>query len=189
MFGSRLFVGCCRVCGVRHTSCHIAHHTRVCAPRHLRCDFCSVKLQCPIVGRAFVSGELLPLFNRSVKCFTFRCETFTRDVFISRIIGSNHTRTCPRLNRHIANGHPFLNAEGTDRRTRIFNDGTVATVNTDVSNDREDDVFCGYAVGECAINPNLKGFRFLLQETLRGEDMFDLACADAESECPECAMR
>src|SRR5579863_3916627 len=61
----------------------------------------------------------------------------------------------------------------------------VAARDADFPDDGENQVLGRDALRALAADLDLCGLRFELRQTLRGQDVLDFACADAEGECAE----
>jgi hypothetical protein len=62
----------------------------------------------------------------------------------------------------------------------VFDDRTGAAVHADPADDVQDDVLGRHALAEFTVDADAKGFRFALQQALRGQHVTDFGGADAE---------
>ena len=104
------------------------------------------------------------------------------------LVGSDHAGTRAGLDRHVAHRHPRLHRERLDRRAAKLDHVALAACRADLGNDRKDDVLCCHALGQLAIDSDGESLKGLQGQRLCGQNMLDLAGADAEGECPEGAV-
>ena len=63
-----------------------------------------------------------------------------------------------------------------------------STICADLTDNPEREIFCGDTLTKRAGDVNQHRFRTALWEALRGENVFDFRCADAERQRAKCAM-
>ena len=65
---------------------------------------------------------------------------------------------------------------------------TCTASSANLANNRQDHVFRRDPGNQCAINGDPHVFRWLLNQGLRGQHMFNLGCTNAKGQCAECTM-
>ena len=79
--------------------------------------------------------------------------------------------------------------EAAHHGTGVFDDVARAAVGADLADEKQNDVLGGDAAAKLPIDTQLEGFRSRLQQRLRGQHVLDFACADAEGQSAESAVR
>ncbi len=158
------------------------------APTDLRGDIFGIVNFDAVVFGAGIAGELAPAFYRCVKVFSFRSELAAFYVFESGFVGGDHAGAGAGFDRHVADGHTLFHGKTANDRTGVFDDVTGATVGADLTDEEQDDVFGGDAAAEMAVDAELEGFGFGLEQRLCGQDVFHFAGADAKGESAERAV-
>src|SRR5204863_8023130 len=103
--------------------------------------------------------------------------------------GCDHAGARAAFDGHVADGHASVHGKRADGFATVFGDVAVAAGDASFSDDGEDEVLCGYALGTLSMHKNVKRLRPRLHEALRGEDVFDFAGANAERQRAERAVR
>src|SRR5207302_9766809 len=106
----------------------------------------------------------------------------------SGFIRRDHAGARAAFNAHVADSHASVHRKGTDGFAAVFGDVTVATANADLSDDGENQVFCGDASGALSVEENVQRLRARLNETLRRENVLNFAGTNAERQSAECAV-
>ena len=104
------------------------------------------------------------------------------------LVGGDHARAGAGLDRHVADGHPGLHRELLDGRAAVFEDVALAAAGADPGDDRQDQVLGGDAVGQFALDRDRHGPGAGQRQRLGGQDVLDLAGADAEGQRAEGAV-
>ena len=105
------------------------------------------------------------------------------------LIRRDHAGACPRLDGHVAHGHPLLHREGANDLAGVFDDMTSRATHAKPRAHGENHVLRRHASGQASINADLERLRLCLQETLCREHMRHLRRPDAECHRAECAVR
>jgi hypothetical protein len=111
------------------------------------------------------------------------------DPFERRVVGGDHPRPAAGLDRHVAHRHPPLHREALDNRPGVLDDMPDSAGGPDLADRSENQVLRGHPEAELALVADHHRARLLLLQRLGGEHVLDLARADAEGECAECAVR
>ena len=77
-----------------------------------------------------------------------RSETAIPEIGESSLVGRDHAGAGPRLDAHVAQGHPPFNGKPSDRFPRIFDDVAGSTVSPDLSDNSERQIFRSHALRE-----------------------------------------
>src|SRR4029077_6552571 len=104
------------------------------------------------------------------------------------VIRRNHSGASAALDGHVANGHAAFHGKFGNGCSAIFRNVAGAAADADFSDDGENDVLRGNALRAFAVHKDVQRLRFRLNKTLRGENVFDFAGADSESERAERAV-
>ena len=103
--------------------------------------------------------------------------------------GPIRARAGAGLDRHVADRHPPFHRERRDRRPVVLQHVPGRAAGPDRADHRQDDVLGLEAGGEPAGHLDAeRAGPASLAERLRGQDVLDLARADAEGQGPECAV-
>ena len=93
------------------------------------------------------------------------------------------------FDRHVADGHAAFHGERADRRAGVLDDVALGAGHADLPDRAEDQVLGAHAEAGLALDVDPHGPRRRLGERLGGQDVLDLAGADAEGQRPEGAVR
>ncbi len=102
-----------------------------------------------------------------------------------RLVGGDHPRLGAPLDGHVADGHPRLHRELADRVAAVLDDVALPAAGRLLGDQRQDEVLGGGALGQLTGHLDRHRLRPGLRQRLSGEDVLDLAGADAEGERPE----
>ncbi len=105
------------------------------------------------------------------------------------LVGGDHARAGAGLDRHVADGHPGLHRELLDGGAAVLQDVALAAAGADLRDDRQDQVLGGDVLGQLAVDRDGHGLRAGQRQGLGGQDVLDLAGADAERQRAEGAVR
>src|SRR5208283_6061447 len=105
-----------------------------------------------------------PVFDCIAKFIAARNERAAFEIGEGGFIGRDHASARAAFDGHVADCHATFHREGANGFAAVFGDVASAATDTDFSDDSEDDVFCGYAPGALAVDQNVQGFRFALDE-------------------------
>ena len=97
-----------------------------------------------------------------------------------RLVGGDQAGPGPGLDRHVADGHPAFHRQGPDGRAPVLDDGADPAAGADAADDGQDDVLGRDPGGQVAVDGDRHGPGSPLGEGLGGQDVLDLAGADAE---------
>ena len=100
-------------------------------------------------------------------------------------VGSDHAGAGTGFDAHVADRHAAFHGEGADGGAGVLDDVAGGAVGADAADDVEDDVLSGDAEGEVTFDVDAECFWLVLRQGLGGEDVLDLAGADAEGEGSE----
>ena len=174
---------------VGHFATHAGHHLRVSAPGDLRLYLSGIQLHHGIKMRAFVTVQRAPVFRGLVPLRARGRKHTALAIGNCFLVTCHHARTCAGLNGEIAQSHTPFHRQIAYRTTGELNRMAGAASGADLADDRKRDVLGCNAHTQLAIDHNIHILVFLHHHALRGEHMLDLAGADAERQCPECAVR
>jgi hypothetical protein len=105
------------------------------------------------------------------------------------LVGRDHARAPAALDRHVADGHPALHRERLDGRAGELDRVADGARDAHLADRAEDEVLGGDALAELALVADDHRPGLVLHERLGGEDVLDLARADAEGQRAERAVR
>ncbi len=97
-----------------------------------------------------------------------------------RVVRRDHPGAGTRLDGHVADGHPTLHREGSDRVAAVLDEMAGATAGPDARDDPEDDVLRAHVRRRLTLDRHGHGPRTLARDRLRREDVLDVARPDAE---------
>ena len=137
---------------------------------------------------AIVGLEEFPAIYGGLKFLAARDEGAAFEIGERRVVGGDHAGTRAAFDGHVADGHAAVHGESADGFAAVFGNLRVAAADAHFTDDGEDDVFRGDALGTLAVDEDVERLGFGLHEALRGEDVFDFAGADAEGESAEGAV-
>jgi len=107
-------------------------------------------------------------------------QTGALEIREGRFIGGDHSSARAAFDSHIANGHAAVHRKGADRFTAIFRDVAGTAADANFSDNGENEVFGGDALGTLAVNENMERLAPRLHQALRGEHVLHFAGTDAE---------
>ena len=105
------------------------------------------------------------------------------------LVGRNHSSACPAFDGHVAHGHAAFHGQSANSFARIFEDVARAPGNSNLADDRQNEIFRCHAARPLAVNFNFHRLGFELRQTLGGEHVLNFASADSKRERAECAVR
>jgi hypothetical protein len=187
--GGFLVVEIFEVVGIGNASGYAADHSGIGAPGDLRSDLFGLQFYGDVEFCAFVAGKLLPAGDRFVKFFAAGNECAAFEIFERGFVWRDHSGAGASFHRHVADGHAAFHAQFADCLAGVFDYVAGAATDSDFSDDGENNVFCSDTVRTLAVHHDVHGFGFRLDESLGGENVFDFAGADTESESAERAVR
>src|SRR5882762_9702432 len=188
-FRGLLIVEILEVVRIRDARGDAGDHAGVSSPSDLRSDLFGVELDGHIKFRAVVGLELLPAFNGFLKRFAARDKRTAFEISEGGFIRRDHAGARAAFDGHVADGHASVHGKGANGFAAVFGNVTIAAGDAGFSDNGENEVLGGDAPGALAVDENVESLRARLNETLRREDMFDFAGADAESQGAQRAMR
>src|SRR3954452_24355779 len=133
-----------------------------------------------------VGSQLAPGLDRRAEVLGRAGAAF--DPLERRVVGGDHAGAAAALDRHVADRHPALHRERLDRRAGELDDVAGGSVGAHLADRAEDQVLGGDAEAALALVADAHRLRLALGERLGGENVLDLAGADAERERPERAV-
>src|SRR6266404_1758400 len=177
--------------GVRvgHARSYASDHAGIGAPGDLRRDVFGVQLDGHVEPGAVVAAQLLPALDRFLKRFAARDERTAFEIGERGFVGRDHAGARAAFDGHVADGHAAVHGEAADGFATVFGDVSIAAADANFADDSENDVLGGDAGGALAVHHDVQRFRARLHQALRGENVLDLAGADAEGERAERAVR
>ena len=104
-------------------------------------------------------------------------------------VGRDHAGARAAFDGHVADGHAAVHGEFADGLAAVFGDVAGAAADADFSDDGENDVFGGDAVGALAVDHDVQVLERDCDQALGGEHVLDFAGADAEGQRAERAVR
>ena len=105
------------------------------------------------------------------------------------VVRRDHACTRTGFDRHVAYRHALFHIKRVYSIATILNYVTRTAVDSNFSDDGENDVLCAHPIRNSTIDVNRQCFRFALQQALGRENVPNLGRADAEGEGTECSMR
>ena len=130
--------------------------------------------------RVVVGRQGVPVRDGLVPVGTGRRVVATLDVVVRGLVGRDHAGTGTGLDRHVADGHPALHRERPDRRAAVLEHVALPAAGADLRDDRQDDVLRRDAGAQRPLDGDRHRLEGLERQGLRGQDVLDLARADAE---------
>src|SRR3954447_14367829 len=106
-----------------------------------------------------------------------------------RVVGRPQAGAPAALDGHVADRHAALHRERLDGRARVLDDVSDRAVDAHLPDGAEDEILGGDAEAEVALVADAHRLGLGLDEALGGEDVLDLARADAEGQRAERAVR
>ena len=103
-------------------------------------------------------------------------------------VGIHIAAACATFDGHVADGHALFHGHAVENVARVFISVADAAVRAEQADDVEDDVLRIDSGAEVAVHLDAAHFHFLKRDGLRGENVADLAGADAESDRAERAV-
>ncbi|GJC96846.1 flp pilus assembly protein TadG [Colletotrichum higginsianum] len=110
------------------------------------------------------------------------------EVLEGDVVGGDHTGSRATLDGHVADRHAGLHAEAADDGAAELDDGAGAAGGADLANGVQDDVLGADAGGQLAVDLYPHVLAPLGDQALGGQDVLDLAGADAEGQGTEGAV-
>ena len=164
------------------------HLGRVGSPGHVGEQRGPIDVHLFVEGGALVGGQLLPGLDCLVPCRTLGGVVAPFDVGQGGLVGGDHAGACPRLDGHVADGHPSFHREAPDGRAPVLDDVPHPPAGADAPDDGEHEVLGRDPGWKLPVDGDRHGRRSALGEGLGGQDVLDLTGADAEGEGPEGAV-
>ena len=162
---------------------------RVRAPGQGRADVACVDDHVLVEARAFIAGELRPARLGGFERGALRCAWRVRHPRVGHFVRCDHAGACTGFDGHVAQGHALLHVHRADGGAAVFQHVAGAAVHADHADDVQDHVLGADAGCQRAVDGDRHGFRFALQQALRGQHVANFAGADAEGQRSERAMR
>src|SRR5574344_96780 len=120
-----------------------------------------------------------PLLHSLVPVSTLRCVFTSFQILESSLVWSNQTCTRTHLDREIGECQSTLHAHVANGRACIFYSITSSSRSGHLSHDVESHILSSRAFGEFSFNIDAHGLWLALQNTLAGQHLSHLACANA----------
>ena len=159
--------------------------SRIDAPSDGGADFGSLEDLHVVVHGIGVGGHLPPLRDGGVPILAFGAVGAAFQVFEGFFVWVDVTDSGAALDRHVADGHALFNGEAFDRWAGILVGVASSTVDPKGTDDVEDNIFCVDAGAKFAPDLDLADFEGRERHGLGGQDVSNLAGADAESDRTE----
>ena len=105
------------------------------------------------------------------------------------LVGRNHSSARPAFDGHIAHGHAAFHGQSANRFAHIFEDVARTPGNSNLPDDRQNEIFGRHATRPLAVNFNLHRLGFELRQALGSQHVLNFAGADSKCERAECAVR
>src|SRR6266478_1668042 len=160
-------------------------HAGIGAPGDLRSNLLGLQLDLHVQVGAAIALEQLPAFDGFLKRFAARDKRTPFEICEGGFIGRDHTGARASFDGHVADGHASVHRKGANGFAAILRDVAVAAADADLSDDGENQVLRGDALGALAVNENVQRLGARLNEALRCKDVLDFAGADAERQRAE----
>src|ERR1035437_5932258 len=141
-----------------------------------------------VVCRAFVRRQRLPERDRLVPSGALWRELATLQIGERGFVRGYETGAGAALDRHVADRHPLFHGKRADGVTREFEDVTSPAADADAGDQGQDYVLGADAPLEPAVDLHAERLGLALQQSLRGQDHFDLARPASERPRPEGAV-
>ena len=171
---------------IGHLAADARHLPGIGSPGDLRFNVGGVKPLHAVVVGARIAHQLLPLLDRRVKILGN--ERASAEIVERLLVRGDQPAAGTGLDGHVADGHPLFHTQGPDGGAGVFDAIAGSTAGRNLADHPEDEVLGGDARRQPTFNANLQGPRFVLQERLRGQHVFDLAGANTEGQCPKGPM-
>ena len=158
-------------------------------PGRHRHDGRAVDRHLAIEARAGVGRERPPIGERRVPIASLRRPGATGEIGERRRIRRDKPGARAHLDRHVADRQPLLDGQGFDRRAGVFDQQAGAAADAEPGDDRQDEILCGRACREPAVDGDPHRLRRGLPQHLRRHRMRRFGGADTEGERTERAVR
>jgi hypothetical protein len=109
-------------------------------------------------------------------------------VVVGGLVGRDHPGARTPLDAHVADRHAALHGQRGDRLAAVLHDVALAAARAHLGDEGEDEVLRRRTDRQPALDGDRHRPRAREREGLRGEDVLDLAGADAEGEGAEGAV-
>ena len=174
---------------MRHSTTDIDDHFRRGAPAHLRRNRRRIQQHFALEHGIGVANQGAPVCFRLIPQRALRCKRPPAQKVHRRVIDRDQSGARTRLNRHVAHRHPPFHGQRPYRTAGKFQRVARAARCADGADDRQHQILGEHAGGHFAFDADTHRLRLFLRQTLRGEDVFHFARADAEGQRGERAMR
>ena len=141
-----------------------------------------------IVFRIGIRSGGFPAGDGGIPVGALRSEGAAFEVFESGVVGIHIAHARAALDGHIANGHALFLGEGIESGAREFIGVAEAAVDSEFSDDVENDILRVNAGGEFSIHFDAADLGLVERHGLGREDIADLAGANAKGDCAECTV-
>ena len=138
---------------------------------------------------ARIRVQTLPVRYCVIEQFTFGCEWPASQVLDRFFVYRHHARARTRFDRHIADRHAAFHRQRTNSCTRKLDRVTGPACGANLADDGEHDILGRHTAPDLALYADQQRFRFFRHQALRGHDVLDFRCADAERQRGKCAVR
>ena len=159
------------------------------APGNGRGDVGGVVGDKVVVFRVGVRGGRLPARHSGLPIGALRRVGAAFEIFESRFIGIHIAHTRASLDRHVADRHALLLRESVECGSAVFIGEAESTIDPEFPDDVQNHIFRVNAGGEFSIHLDTPDLRLVKRHGLGGEDIADLAGADAEGDRTERTVR
>src|SRR5580693_2968532 len=158
------------------------------APGDVRAQRGRVDGDLAVEDRALVGRQAPPVLDRRVPVGAPRSVRAALEVGDRGLVRGDEAGPRSRLDGHVADRQPAFHRQRADRLAAVFDDVALAAAGADLRDDRENQVLGGDAVGQRALDVDRHRLRLDLRQRLGGQDVLDLAGADAKGDRAERAV-
>src|SRR5882762_7688943 len=130
-------------------------HAGIRAPGDLRSDLLRLQLDLHVKVGAAIALEQFPALHSFVERFPARYKRTAFQIRKRSLIRSDHSRARAAFNRHVANGHAPVHRKRANGFAAVFGDMAVAARNAGFSDNGQNQVFRGDALGPLAVHQNV----------------------------------
>ena len=141
-----------------------------------------------IKGCTVVGGQAAPVLQCLVPRFAGGGVAAALEVGEGDLVRGDQPGLGAGLDAHVTDGHAAFHGQCPDGLTAVLDDRPDATAGADATDDGQDDVLGGHAVGQGALNVHRHGAGSLLVQGLGGQHVLNFAGADAERQCAKGAV-